>query len=99
MFNQTNAIGRRRIRHDFANPQMIILKDVVAAALLSLVVLGDGAPPHNGLFISPCGMRQDPSWPARTFESLVIDEPVDALQDRPQVFRKSQVKVELLFLG
>src|SRR5712671_4938959 len=78
---------------------MIILKDVVAAALLSFVVLGDGAPSHNGLFVSPCGMRQDPPRPTRAFEALVVDEPVDSLQDRLQVFRKSEVKVELLFLG
>src|SRR3982074_368966 len=78
---------------------MIILKDVVAPALLSLVVSGDGAPSHNGLFVSPCGMRQDPPWPTRAFEALVVDEPVDAFQDRLQVFRKSEVKVELLFLG
>src|SRR3981081_1996987 len=81
------------------DPQMIILKGVVTTALLSLVVLGDGAPSHNGLFVSPCGMRQDPPWPTRAFEALVVDEPVDALQDRLQVFRKSEVKVELLFLG
>jgi pimeloyl-ACP methyl ester carboxylesterase len=67
------------IRHDFANPQTIILKDIVAAALLSLMVPGDGAPSHNGLFVSPCGMRQDPPWPARAFEALVVDEPVNAL--------------------
>src|SRR5260370_33253320 len=78
---------------------MIILEDVVAAALLSLVVRGDGAPSHNRLFVSPCGMRQDPPWPARAFEALVIDEPVHGLQDWLQVFRKGEVKVELLFLG
>ena len=99
LFDQRYAVGRRRIRHDFADPQMIILKDIVTTALLSLVVLGDGAPSHNGLFVSPCGMRQDPPRPTRAFEALVVDEPVDALQDRLQVFRKSEVKLELLFLG
>src|SRR3984893_16795026 len=78
---------------------MIILKDVVAAALLSLVVLADGTPSHNVLIVSPCGMRQDPPWSARAFEALVVDEPVNALQDRLQVSRKGEVKVELLFLG
>src|ERR1700730_9746335 len=78
---------------------MTVLEDVVAAALLSLVVLGDSAPSHNGLFVTPGGMRQDPSWPARALEPFVVDEPVNALEDRPQAFCEGEIKIELLFLG
>jgi hypothetical protein len=78
---------------------MIVLEDVVAAALLSLVVLGDSAPSDNGLFVTPGGMRQDPSWPARALEPFVVDEPVNALEDRPQVFCEGEVKIELFYRG
>ena len=74
---------------------MIILKDVVTTALLSLVVLGDGAPSHNGLFVSPCGMRQDPPWSARAFEALVVDEPVDGFELRLELFGERQIVVAL----
>jgi len=42
---------------------------------------------------------KDPPRPTRAFEALVVDEPVDALQDRLQSFAKSEGKLELLFPG
>src|ERR1700694_347952 len=57
LLNERHALRGRCVRYNFANPQMIILKDLVAAALLSLVMLGDSAPSHNGFFVAPGGMR------------------------------------------
>src|SRR5882724_5574723 len=70
---------------DVADAQMVIPKDLEASLGLHDMVLALGAPAHDGLFIAPRRMRQHPTWPQLALETLVVDEAIDGLQDRPQM--------------
>ena len=78
---------------------MIVLEHLVPAALLGVVMLGHGPPAHHGLFVAPGGVREDPPGAARALEALIVDEPVDPFQDRPQLLRKVEIEIEPLRPG
>jgi len=77
---------------------MIVLEHLVAAALLSLVVLCNCPPSHNGLLISPGRMRQNPSRTASTLEAFIVDKPVHLLQDRLQALCEIEIEFDFLLL-
>jgi hypothetical protein len=78
---------------------MIVLKHLVAAALLSLVVLCYCPPSHNGLLISPGGMRKNPPRAPSTLEAFIVDKPVHPLKDRLQALCEIEIEFEFLLLG
>src|SRR5258708_28811743 len=77
---------------------MVVLEHLVTSALLGFMALCDGPPSHNGLFIAPRGMRQDPPRPASTLETFIVDESVHLLQDWLQILCEIEIKFELLLL-
>ena len=61
--------------------------------LLHLVVMLEGAPADHGLLIAPEGEGQQPALLPLTFEALIAEEPLDALELRFQGLGVGQVIV------
>jgi hypothetical protein len=75
---------------DLAHTQVIVLEHLVPAALLRVVMLGHRPPPHDGFFVAPGRVRQDPSRTAGALEAFIVDKSDYPLQDWLQALREFQ---------
>jgi hypothetical protein len=47
------ACRRWRVSDALAHPQVVVLKHLVPASLLSVVIVPDRLPPHHGFLVAP----------------------------------------------
>src|SRR5262245_35949893 len=92
------AFPDRRIHRDLANAQMVILEYLEAALFLHSMMLGLRAPADDRLFVAPARKRQQVAFRVPAREAIDIDESVDRLQLRSQVFCEPEILVELFLL-
>jgi hypothetical protein len=95
LFDHLLVLGWVAIGGHFADAQVIVGEDAVAALLLNFVVLAVATPTNYRFFVAPSGERQHPTLAPFALEAFVVDETVDRLQDRFQVF--GETKVQVLF--
>src|SRR5262249_52096910 len=100
---RANALPRdpfadRRIHRDLANAQMVILEYLEAALFLHGMMLGLRAPADDRLFVAPARKRQQAAFRVPAREAIDIDESIDRLQLRLQVFGEREILVELFRL-
>src|ERR1700691_3475628 len=69
-----HTLGWMAVGSHFADAQMIVREDAIAAFFLNSVMLPLGPPAHDGFLVPPRGERQHPSFTELALESLVVDE-------------------------
>ena len=75
------AAGRQAVvARQLADAQVVVVDDLVAPALLRVVVTRDGAPAHERLLVAPARQRQQPARARQAVVADIIDKAVDALE-------------------
>src|SRR5262249_42011920 len=88
----------RCIHCDLANAEMIVFEHIEAALFLHGMVLGLRAPANYRFFVTPGRKREYAAFRALARETVDVDESIDRLQLRSQIFCETEILVELFLL-